>query len=68
MYYKMRKGLSLKPSLAFLPFFVKQHLTQLKNLDNMIYGFKSDKRCLRREEIAGKNRAKIYVIKGTVVR
>lgn len=31
----MRKGLSLKPSLAFLLLFLKQPLTQLKNFDNM---------------------------------
>ena len=38
--YKMRNGLSLKPSTSFFVPFVNRRRTQLKSLDNMANGFK----------------------------
>ncbi len=66
--YKMRKGLLLKPSLAFLASFVKQLLIQLKNFDNMVMVLKVIKLFpqggIKRQEQSQKS----MLFRGTVVR
>lgn len=59
--YKIKKGLSLKPSFVFLLSFLNWRRIQVKNFVNITNGFKREKMELNRfprEELAGKNKAK----------
>ncbi len=55
--YKIRKGLSFKPSFTFLVLFPKQPLIQVNNFNNIANGFEVNKLYFRRGGLSG-NKAK----------